>query len=284
MKDNTCVTFLQWLLPQLNMRWRGFRKVRRQVCKRIDRRISELCLKDVQSYRTYLEKNPGEWKILDQFCRVTISRFYRDRSIFDFLGNEVLPVLETNFFKQQTGTFRVWSAGCASGEEPYTLSILWHQLARNKFPDVHPEIIATDIDRVVIQRAQKGRFPKTSLRELPPSWQTEAFTRCGDLYSIKNVYRSSVSFFTMDIRHQAPDGRFHLILCRNLAFTYFDNSLQGEILHMLYNKLATGGFLIIGSHETLPACDLSLHKLHEDMPVYQKYPRDVRSPGLVQPG
>lgn len=271
MQDTTCVTFLQWLLPQLNMRWNGFRKVKRQVCKRIDRRISELCLTDVESYRTYLKENSAEWKILDHFCRITISRFYRDRSVFNFLGQEVLPSLETSFLKLHQPFFRVWSAGCASGEEPYTLSILWNYLFQKKYPDVRPEIIATDIDPTVLARARRGRYQESSLRELPSAWQASAFNRLGNLHSIRDYHKDSVSFFLMDVRDKAPDAHFHLILCRNLAFTYFDMDLQEEILDRLYSKLETGGVLIIGSHEILPANNLSLRQWQDNMPVYQKY-------------
>lgn len=75
MKDTECVEFLQWALPRLHMRWQGFRKVRGQVCKRIGRRIRELNLGEGADYRTYLESHPAEWSVLDDLCRITISRF-----------------------------------------------------------------------------------------------------------------------------------------------------------------------------------------------------------------
>ncbi len=93
MNDEECVRFLQWALPKLHLRWAGFRKVRRQVCKRIDRRLSELELTDTDAYRLYLESHPIEWESLDSFTRITISRFYRDRYVFDFLKRETLPAL-----------------------------------------------------------------------------------------------------------------------------------------------------------------------------------------------
>jgi chemotaxis protein methyltransferase CheR len=77
--DAECVDFLQWALPRLGLRWQGFRKVRRQVCRRVARRIAELGLADADAYRLYLERNPQEWDALAELCRVTISRFWRDR-------------------------------------------------------------------------------------------------------------------------------------------------------------------------------------------------------------
>ena len=93
MKNAECVDFLQWALPRLGMRWPGFRKVRRQVCKRIDRRLRELGLPDLAAYRIRLGQDSTEWKFLDGACRITISRFYRDRGVFDALGANVLPAL-----------------------------------------------------------------------------------------------------------------------------------------------------------------------------------------------
>ncbi len=93
MTDRECVEFLQWALPMMRMHWPGFRKVRGQVCKRISRRIGTLGLPNVAGYQTYLGVNPDEWRTLASLCRITISRFYRDRGVFDYIGNVVLPRL-----------------------------------------------------------------------------------------------------------------------------------------------------------------------------------------------
>ena len=93
MDDRDCVAFLQWALPRLGMRWHGFRKVRHRVCKRIDRRLRELGLRDPDAYRTWLQAHPHEWSTLDSLCTVTISRFARDRMVFAVLQERVLPEL-----------------------------------------------------------------------------------------------------------------------------------------------------------------------------------------------
>jgi len=124
MKDTDCVQFLQWALPQMHMRWPGFRKVRDHVCKRIERRIRELGLPNVQAYQEYLREIRAEWQQLDGLCRVTISRFYRDKRVFAMLEQEVLPRLAEQALAADGRSLRIWSAGCASGEEPYTLVLL----------------------------------------------------------------------------------------------------------------------------------------------------------------
>ena len=270
MENNKCVNFLQWALPQLNMRWKGFRKVRRQVCKRIDRRISELGLTGIESYRNYLAENAEEWIILDQFCRITISRFYRDRLVFDYFSTEVLPVLVNDAVERNNSPIRVWSAGCASGEEPYTVALLWHNLIRPRFPNLRLEIIATDIDPILIKRARKACYQQTSLRDLPPAYQIDAFDRHKDSYSLKQPVKEYVLFLNLDIREKAPSGLFHIILCRNLVFTYFDQKLQRSVLEGFYNKLETGGVLISGTHEKIPDEDITFTWWVEYMPIFQK--------------
>ena len=91
MKNTECIAFLQWALPRLALRWRGFRRVRGQVCKRIDHRIRALGLSGPAAYMAYLNDQSSEWAMLDTLCRISISRFYRDRPVFDYLGGTVLP-------------------------------------------------------------------------------------------------------------------------------------------------------------------------------------------------
>jgi chemotaxis protein methyltransferase CheR len=93
LSDRQCVEFLQWALPRLGMRWEGFRRVRRQVCRRLRRRLSELGLPDLVAYRVHLEHHPEEWCALDGLVDITISRFNRDRGMFAFLTADVIPAL-----------------------------------------------------------------------------------------------------------------------------------------------------------------------------------------------
>src|SRR5574341_1404341 len=125
MRDPDCVAFLQWVLPRLRLRWPGFRRVRRQVCKRLDRRLRELGLSGLPEYRSYLEAYPSEWAGLDRLCWISISRFYRDKAVFQCLEREVLPQLAERASAGGEGEFRCWSVGCAAGEEAYTMAILW---------------------------------------------------------------------------------------------------------------------------------------------------------------
>jgi chemotaxis protein methyltransferase CheR len=224
-----CVAFLQWALPRLGRRWAGYRKVRRQVCRRVHRRAAELGIESLAAYRDHLERHPEEWRELDGLTNITISRFYRDRVVFEFLRTSVL----------QPGT-RVWSAGCASGEEPYTIALLAHDA----------EILATDVDPAVLGRAQAARYAPSSLRELPAALRDGAFGEDGVLAP---RIRRRVTLMHHDIRDEPPAGPFDLVLCRNLAFTYFDDAAQRATLRRIASVTAPGGALVVGAHEELPA-------------------------------
>jgi chemotaxis protein methyltransferase CheR len=269
MNDQECIGFLQWALPHLHMRWKGFRKVRGQVCKRIGRRLEELGLADSAAYRDYLERDPGEWEVLDGFCRITISRFGRDRKVFHFLHDTVLPSLAAEC-REGRGGLRCWSAGCASGEEPYTLSLLWRLHLRECFPGISLEIVATDSDPKVLERALAGRYESSSLKELDRGTVDSAFESSANGFLLNRELRKGVEFHLTDIRRDMPDGEFDLILCRNLVFTYFDEGLQGEILKRMLHRLREGGVLIIGIHESLPEGQWPLEPLEPGFPVYRK--------------
>ena len=250
--DNTdCTAFLQWALPQLELRWPGFRKVRRQVCKRLTRRMRDLGLDDFAAYRARLEADPTEWRALDECCHITISRFFRDRGIFEVVRTRLLPEIAVRAKRERRDAY-VWSAGCASGEEPYTLKILWDIEVASAYPSVSLSIVASDVDQAMLARAREGCFERTSLRELPPPLVEQAFDRVGSRYCVKPKHRDGIEFLDQDLRSEAPPGVFDLILCRYVAFTYFAVSLQRKALTSMLQRLRPQGYLVIGTHEQLP--------------------------------
>lgn len=251
MKDIDCIRFLQWALPRMGMRWAGFRKVRRQVSKKIDRRMKELDISDVSVYQFYLGKNPEEWIHLDAMCRITISRFYRDKVVFDHLEELLFEIAENARYSGEH-FIKCWSAGCASGEEPYTLALLWADRLKPHFPKVELHVTATDSDPVMIKRGEAGCYGPGSMKDLPQDLVSSGFDRVGGVNRIKSRIKERVTFFVQDIRETMPEGPFHLILCRNLAFTYFEDALQRRVLGRIKDRLLPGGALVLGIHESLP--------------------------------
>lgn len=252
MTDRDCTALLQWALPRLHHRWAGYRKVRRQVCRRIAARMHSLDLPDVAAYRAFLQAQPAEWQALRACLPVTISRFYRDRGVYRTLAQCILPELGELARSRHEPSLCIWSAGCACGEEPYSLTLLWTFELNAGYRDLTLSILATDVDNTVLERARRACYPASSLREVPPEIAVQAFEPAGGGYCLRPELSASVHFLRQDITETAPDGLFHLILCRNLAFTYFDATLQHQVALTLLARLVPGGYLLLGTHERLP--------------------------------
>lgn len=271
--DEALVAFLRWCLPELGLRWPGYRKVRRLVGKRLGRRIAELGLEGLPAYREWLRRDPAEWSRLHVICRIPISRFYRDRGVFDAISQKILPDAAAKAMERGDRTVRCWSAGCASGEEPYTIALIWRHQVAPHWPTVALRILATDADETMIARAEAGCYTRSSLKELPREWVARAFAASGVLYCIDPDLRRGVDFALQDIRDAMPQGPFDVIFCRNLAFTYFEEGLQRRVLDGLKDRLTAGGVLVLGMHEALPAGASGFDPDEHRLPIYRRNPR-----------
>jgi chemotaxis protein methyltransferase CheR len=251
--DVECVELLRWALPRLGLRFEGYRRVRRRVCRRLARRLGALGLADASAYRRHLEAHPEEWALLEAKCRLPISRFYRDRGVFDGLRRAVLPVLAETARRRPDARFRAWSAGCASGEEAYTVAACIALELAPRFPELSFELVATDADARLIERARLGCYAPSSAKEVPAAWREAIFEPRGEgMLAVRDCFRSAVTLRAQDLRHEAPAGLFDLVLCRNVAFTYFAEPVQREVLARIAGHLQPGGALVLGRHERLP--------------------------------
>lgn len=273
MIDDECIALLQWLLPRLHLRWPGFRRVRKQVCKRFQRRFTELGLDNADAYRHYVHLNPEELQVADYLCRVTISRFNRDRSVFAYLADHVMPEIGARALAGGATRLMAWSVGCASGEEPYTLALVWHILVAQRLPGLDLRILGTDIDEVLLGRAKQACYSRGSLKDLPGEWLASAFEDTGHGYCLKQTITDYVRFGRHDIRTGPPNGGFDLVLCRNLVFTYFDEELQRVTAAMFHRSLRDGGALVLGRHETLPDAVAGFTDWSSSHAIYRKQGR-----------
>lgn len=231
--------------------------------------MATLELDSYENYRHWLERHPSEWSVLDEMCRIVISRFYRDWAVFDYLKDEILPELARTALRKDR-PLRCWSAGCASGEEPYTLSLIWHFILKEEFPALEFEIIATDINREVLERARAGCYRQGSLKALPETWLAQAFIHKGDTYCMYDLYKKNIEWTYQDIRKALPEGQFDLILCRNLVATYFQPELQIKLFTQMKALLQPKGIIVLGSHEKLPeGLDVFFAK-EKKLPIYGK--------------
>lgn len=282
MTDRDCILFLQWALPLMRLRWPGFRPVRRQVCRRVGERIQGLGLSGAAAYQEYLGRHPGEWEVLDRCCRITISRFYRDQGVFHAIEQSVFPDLARAVLSRGGQTLACWCAGCASGEEPFSLAILWRLRLQEQFPGLGLNILATDTDEILLQRAARGRYGASSLKDLPATFRDEAFDAVPGEFMLHEAFRDPVRFLRHDLRKGPPAGPFDLVLCRNCAFTYFEVPLQEEVLAAIRGAMAPGGALVIGIHESLPPAAEGLQVWVKGSNIYRRSPDRDGVPSLMR--
>ena len=268
MSSDECVRLLKSWLPRLGYRWAGYRKVHRTICKRLHRRLRELGVSSLGAYQERLELDPAERSRFDAMCRIPISRFYRDRSVFDALRFTVLPNLVKQVATRPDSKIRCWSCGCASGEEAYSLRIIWEFSISPGTVRYH--ILATDADPVMLQRAERGCYKPGSLRELPTLLCDRAFTRSEQLYCVRPEFKSALTFQQQDVRSTLPNRTFDLILCRNVVLTYVERSLQLQVMTRLADRLEAGGFLVIGRQEHLPSGLPNIARESPELPIYRK--------------
>ena len=271
---NECHHFLQWALPRLGLRQEGYRKVRRQVCRKIQNRIGELRLPGFAAYRAFLEEHPDEWDTLDTFTRISISRFFRDYRSWQVLGDEVMPVLAQRARKEQH-VLRCWSAGCASGEEAFSLALVWHHLATGKKSGQPIEIVATDIDQHMLQRAADACYPGGSIKDVPQPLLQKSFRKKDGLYCLDPRICKMVAFHRQDIRQTMPDGPFNIIFCKNLVAMYFEHERAVKLFRQITGRLTEGGILLLGNHEPFPIEALpSMEVYNRGLNMYRKSARE----------
>jgi two-component system CheB/CheR fusion protein len=204
-------------------------------------RVRELGLPDLGSYRALLEARPAEWDELDRRCRITISRFFRDRAVWEALARDVLPAL---------GPLpRAWSAGCASGEEAYTLAIV---LSESVGAAASPVIAVdgTDVDPGCLRVAREGRYHERALADVPPEVRDRWTTADGDHRRVLPRLRSRIRFHEHDLGREPPPSSYDVITCRNVLI-YFERASQERVLARFVDALRPGGLLLLGKVEML---------------------------------
>lgn len=217
------------------------------VIRRIERRLVVTKSKDIESYARLLEDNPVETELLMKDILIGVTRFFRDAEFFEKLKNTVLTkILHSGDPKEPV---RIWSAGCSTGEEAYSLAILMHELMEESNLRRDVKIFATDIDTQAIEKAGKGEFPESISEDISPERLTRYFTEKGDQYIISKEIRKMIIFAPHNMFADPPFGRLDLISCRNVLI-YFQPLLQRAVFAIFHAALKNGGYLFLGKSET----------------------------------
>ncbi|HEY7746684.1 MAG TPA: protein-glutamate O-methyltransferase CheR [Desulfuromonadales bacterium] len=235
--------FLKAACPPLDLEWRKYR--RRAARHRVEARLRELGLDGFAGYLDRLQCDPAEAAGLADRMRVTVSRFFRERQLWDSLFQKVLPTLLRE--RSPTDPLRLWSVGCCGGEEPYTLALLWGEC----FALRPVEILATDIDTASLERARTAVYDVSSLREVPAVLRRRYFHRQDHLWRLDAAIAGQVRFAAHNLMTDPLPVGLDLILCRYLAFTYYRGERRLLAARRLWQALRPGGALMIGRKEDL---------------------------------
>jgi chemotaxis protein methyltransferase CheR len=246
------------LLEYLDRPWAGFRKVRKGVKKRVRRHMQSLGCATIEEYIGRLQQDHFLRSVCEAHLLVTISRFFRDRALWDHLHARILPELMDRF----PGDLKAWSAGCASGEEPYTLALLWKDLTADLFSSQNLHILATDADPACLQRAQSGCYSPASLKEVPQHCKTRWFLRKpgSRQWQVDPALKDLITWQHHQLLGPPPPGQYQIILLRNNLLTYYQGQRLNTALTGILAALPAGGILILGSHERLPSSNLPLRR------------------------
>ncbi|MCJ8206838.1 CheR family methyltransferase [Pseudomonas sp. RGM2987] len=227
---------------------------RATVLRRIERRMQVTAQPDLSAYYSYLQNHQEETKALLGDLLIGVTNFFRDRESFEALERDVLPKL----LKPVEGVvlpdeIRIWSAGCSTGEEAYSLAMLVADQMQHDASTAKLQVFATDIDERAIAVGRTGTYSQAIITDVPPTRLRQYFLKDGTSYKVRKEIRERVLFAKHSLLSDPPFSQIDLIVCRNLLI-YLDREVQRDILQMFHFALRPGGYLFLGSSESADAC------------------------------
>ena len=220
------------------------------ICRRIDRRMAVHQLSSVESYVKYLQQTPAEIDALFHDLLIGVTSFFRDPSAFIECETQIIPKLFNN--KSAGDTIRVWSTGCSTGEEAYSLAILLQEHMEKLKQSYKLQVFATDIDSYAIATARAGVYPASIANDMPPERLNRFFTldADGNTYRVHKIIRDMMIFSEQNVIKDPPFSKLDLISCRNLLI-YLGADLQKKIIALFHYALNPDGLLFLGTSETV---------------------------------
>jgi two-component system CheB/CheR fusion protein len=250
---------------------------RTSLMRRVTVRMQMVGAGGFANYQDYLEVVPEEFTRLFNTILINVTTFFRDPQVWEYLASSVLPELAGA--PDSTEPIRVWSAGCASGEEAYSIAVLLGELlSLDQFRE-RVKIYATDVDDDALNQARQAVYSERALENVAPELVAKYFDRHEDRFTVSKDLRRAVIFGRHDLIQDAPISRINLLLCRNVLM-YFNADAQGKIVARFHFALAPGGVLCVGKAETLLSHVATFRTLDAKRRVFAKV---ERFPALERP-
>ena len=218
------------------------------ILRRVEKRMAIHQIERLTDYVTYLRDNPAEVDALFRELLIRVTSFFRDPEAFEVIEEKVLPHLLKN--RTYDDPIRVWVPGCSTGEEAYSLAILFHQYLQKTKKNIRVQIFATDIDSVAIDSARAGIYEEGVAADLSDEQRERYFVKKGATYRVREEIRAMVVFAVQNVVKDPPFSRIDMISCRNLLI-YLSGALQKKVLPLFNYSLRPDGVLFLGSSETI---------------------------------
>ena len=246
------------------------------VENRLGNRLKELNLKNFGEYYYYLRFDPNRRSELPKLFEVITTNetsFYRNPPQLQVFQEKVLKVELDKLRAARTKKLRIWSAGCSTGEEPYTLAMILHEVLRTELPTWDIKITANDLSEAVLATARKGVYSEYALRTTPKEIIDRYFKKVGTEYHVEPKLKNLISFGSINLSDKLMLRRVersHIVFCRNVII-YFDDEMKRQVIESFYDNLLPGGCLLIGHSESLHSISRAFKpEHHTGTIVYRK--------------
>lgn len=243
------------------------------VSRRIQRRMLLTNAVNIDEYADATCDNIKEMDILYRDLLIGVTQFFRDREPFEYLETEIIPEMIRKAGKEQ---IRIWCAGCATGEEPYSLAMLFHRELARQESSATVKIFATDLHQNSLDFASLGVYQEAQVNSLDPELRDRYFEKTSQGWSVSQELRQMIVFARHNLIADSPFTRVDMVTCRNLLI-YFQPALQKKVLSLFHFALKAGGTLMLGNSETLGALQDEFELLTEMGKIYKKI-RNIRIP------
>lgn len=226
-----------------------FRKFKRNTLqRRLEKRMHLNDISNLSDYVTYLRSNIDEVLAIKNDFLIGVTQFFRDEKAFDVLKNKIVPELCKD--RKPSEVIRIWSAGCSTGEEVYSIAMLFDDYIKTNRLNVHFKIFATDVDARAIDTASTGAFHVNSVNELNKYYLDQYFVKTGDKIQVSKRLRENIVFSTHNVMIDPPFIKMDLVSCRNMLI-YLNNDVQKKVMSNFHFALKKFGYLFLGSSESL---------------------------------